>query len=98
MTKRSSLALLLLLAAASTAPRVARAQDMDACINASEKALTLRKAEKLIDARKSLSVCAASACPDAVRTSCQQRLADVIKAIPSIVFVTKDASGHDVAA
>jgi hypothetical protein len=98
MTKRFSLGLLLLLAAGSVAPRTAHAQDIDACINASEKALTLRKAEKLIDARKTLSVCAASTCPDAVRTSCQQRLADVIKAIPSIVFATKDSSGHDVAA
>jgi hypothetical protein len=89
---------ILLFAAVLAGPSIARAQDIDACIDASEKALSLRKAEKLIDARASLSKCAASTCPDAVSASCRQRLADVIRAIPGIVFVTRDGSGADLAA
>jgi hypothetical protein len=79
------------------APR-ARAQDADACIAASESALSLKKAGKLIDARKALATCAAPACPDPVKTSCQQRLLDVDRAVPSIAFAVKDAAGNDVPA
>jgi len=77
-------------------PRVARAQDADACIAASESSLSLRKAGKLIDARKALATCAAPACPDPVKTSCQQRLQDAERAVPSIVFQVKDGAGNDV--
>jgi hypothetical protein len=85
------------LLATGTFARVAFAQDVDACIDANEKAIAQRKAEKLIDARASLSVCAASTCPDVIRASCQQRLAEVSQAIPSIVFSVKDPSGRDLA-
>jgi hypothetical protein len=86
------------LAAFLGAPGLARAQDIDQCINASEKAVALRKAGKLMEARASLSRCSASTCPEAISTSCQRRLADVIQAIPSIVFTAKDGNGHDLAA
>ncbi|HTQ47283.1 MAG TPA: hypothetical protein VMI75_31220 [Polyangiaceae bacterium] len=89
----ASLAVGLALAAC---PRVARAQDADACIAASESALSLRKAGKLIDARKALATCAAPACPDPVKSSCQQRLQDAERAVPSVVFQVKDGAGNDV--
>src|ERR1700722_19716690 len=89
---------LVVLAVVTSGVRIVGAQDTDACINASEKALALRKAEKLISERASLSTCAAPSCPDAVRSSCEQRLAQVNLAIPSIVFLTKDGTGHDLAA
>jgi hypothetical protein len=89
---------LVVLGAMSSAANPARGQDTDACINASEKAVALRKAERLIEQRASLSTCAASSCPDAVRTSCQQRLAQADQAIPSIVFFAKDGTGRDLAA
>ncbi|HTB78063.1 MAG TPA: hypothetical protein VK762_32685 [Polyangiaceae bacterium] len=92
------LAFLIALTATTGAANVARAQDTDACINASEKAVALRKAEKLIEQRAALSTCAASSCPDAVRTSCQQRLAQANQAIPSIVFVARDGGGRDLVA
>jgi hypothetical protein len=91
-------ATVLLLASALTEANLARAQDIDACIEASAKARTLRKARKLIDARTSLSRCSASACPDAVGSFCRQRLAEVVREIPSIVFVAKDGRGRDLAA
>lgn len=87
----------LVLALIAGAPHLARAQDTDACINASEKAVALRKADQLIEERASLAACAASSCPDAVRTSCEQRLGQVTQAIPSIVFFAKDGSGRDLA-
>lgn len=88
----TSLAVGLALAAA---PRTARAQDADACINASESSVALRKAGKLIDARKALATCAAPACPDPVKTSCQERLLEIDRAVPSVVFEVKDAAGND---
>jgi hypothetical protein len=84
--------------AALTGAGLTRAQDIDACIGANEKALAQRKAGKLIDARASLSACAASSCPEVIRASCQQRLGEVSQAIPSIVFSVKDGAGNDLAA
>ena len=88
----------MVLAATTGAANLARAQDTDACINASEKAVALRKADKLVEQRAALSMCAASSCPDAVRTSCQQRLAQANQAIPSIVFLARDGGGRDLVA
>lgn len=82
--------------AMTATPHTARAQDADACINASESSLSLRKAGKLIDARKALATCAAPACPDPVKSSCQQRMQDIDRAVPSVVFQVKDAAGNDV--
>jgi hypothetical protein len=86
------------LAALLGGPGLARGQDIDQCIDSSEKAVAQRKAGKLIEARASLARCSASTCPQAVSTSCQQRLGDVIRSIPSIVFTAKDGSGNDLAA
>ena len=83
---------------AALTPKVAHAQDMDTCIAASEMALVQRKAGKLIDERASLAACASSACPEPVRASCAERLADLGGAVPSILFVTRDEGGHDLAA
>jgi hypothetical protein len=76
----------------------AGAQSTDTCIAASERAISLHKAGKLLDARASLSTCAASSCPDVIRTSCRQRLTEITQAIPSIVFSAKDGDGRDLAA
>jgi hypothetical protein len=95
--RASRISLLLVLAAVFDSG-VAAAQDLDACIAASEKAVTLRKTEKLIEERASLSVCAASSCPDEIRSSCGQRLGQVTQTIPTIVFLAKDGSGHDLTA
>jgi hypothetical protein len=80
-------------------PAPARAQDTDSvCIAASESAIALHKAGRLIDARKALADCSASVCPDPVRASCQQRLPEADHAIPSVVFQVRDAAGNDLAA
>lgn len=95
---RSRDAFVVLLAAILCAPGLARAQDIDACIDASERALAFRRAEKLVDARAALSTCSASSCPEAVSTSCRQRLNELNHTIPSIVFLVRDPSGHDLVA
>jgi hypothetical protein len=77
--------------------RPAAAQDPEACIAASETAVGSLDEAKLINARAALSTCAAAACPDPVRTSCERRLAEVNRSIPSIVFFAR-SEGHDVAA
>jgi hypothetical protein len=92
------LAFLVVLAAMTGAGNLASAQDTDACINASEKAVALRKADKLIEQRAALAICAASSCPDAIRTSCQQRIVQANQAIPTIVFFARDGSGRDLVA
>jgi hypothetical protein len=89
---------LALVAAVVAHPRLAAAQDADACIASNESAIKLRKDGHLIDSRTELAMCAASACPDPIRSSCQQRLADVDRAVPRIVFQVKDGEGNDVPA
>lgn len=65
------------------------------CIAANESAQALRQAGKLRDAQSKLSVCIASSCPGPVRDDCGQRLEDLQRAIPAVVFDIKDAAGRD---
>jgi hypothetical protein len=68
------------------------------CLGANDTAISLRSAHKLRAAREKLLVCAAPSCPADIRNECTRRVADVIAAIPTIVFEAKDASGKDVSA
>ncbi len=67
----------------------------EACIAANETAQDLQTAGKLRDARSKLLVCVAESCPGPLRQDCAQRMADVDKAAPTVVFVAKDAAGAD---
>jgi hypothetical protein len=80
-----------LLAAKAGAAEPTKAQ----CIAANEGAQDLRGAGKLLEARAQLALCVSESCPGAVRQDCAQRLADVDKALPSLVLVAKDAAGND---
>jgi len=68
-----------------------------ACLDASSKAQTLRDAHKLVEAREQLRVCAAALCPSVVQSDCANWLADVEKALPSVVLVAKNGAGSDLA-
>jgi hypothetical protein len=81
----------LLTAAASRADEPTKQE----CIAANESAQALRQAGKLRDAQSKLSVCIASSCPGPVRDDCGQRLDDLQRAIPTVVFDIKDATGRD---
>jgi hypothetical protein len=65
------------------------------CIAANEGAQDLRASGKLLEARAQLAVCVAETCPGAVRQDCAARLADVDKALPTLVVVAKDSAGND---
>ncbi len=66
------------------------------CVAANESGQDLRQSGKLREARAALSVCMAAQCPRPVREDCAQRLSDIEAALPTLVFVAKDAQGNDV--
>ena len=66
------------------------------CIAANDAAQDLRSAGKLRDAREKLALCVSKSCPGPVREDCAQRLTEVDRIMPSIVFEVKDAAGSDV--
>jgi hypothetical protein len=68
------------------------------CLGANDTAISLRSGHKLRAARERLLVCAAPSCPADIRNECTRRVADVMAAIPTIVFEAKDVSGKDVSA
>lgn len=65
------------------------------CVDANTEAQDLRRTGKLLAAREALRMCAKDACPRLVRTDCTKRQDEVEAAIPSIVFVAKNAAGED---
>jgi hypothetical protein len=67
------------------------------CIEANTRGQELRRDGKLSAAREQLRLCANPACPALVRDDCARRLDELDKIQPTIVFVTKDAAGNDVA-
>jgi len=96
--KRLVLTLGLVLAAGPA--RAADAKDAKAakiaCVQASDKAQTLKTDGKLIDAREQLLACARESCPAPVRKDCTRRLGELDDALPSIVIGAKDSGGKDV--
>jgi hypothetical protein len=65
------------------------------CLTLHEKAQELRKQSKLLETRKVLRTCSNEACPGLVRGDCVDWLAEVERAIPTVVFEVV-LSGHDV--
>ena len=65
------------------------------CLTASEKSYGFAKEHRLLEERVQLLICAAEQCPADVRKDCVQRMDEVNRAIPSIVFEVKDGSGND---
>lgn len=67
-----------------------------ACIEAYERAQYLRKEDKLKEAREALVTCAQDACPAATRADCTPWLAEVERALPTLVVAVSDGAGKDV--
>jgi hypothetical protein len=63
------------------------------CVAANESAQDLQRADKLIEAREQLRICAAKACPHVVRQDCSDRLATIEKELPTVVLSPKEAAG-----
>ena len=67
-------------------PGSVEANDLDACVEASEAAQALRDEGKYLLARKNLLLCARDVCPAAVRRDCLSELDRLDAATPSVVF------------
>jgi hypothetical protein len=67
---------------------------MSECLAANESAIKLRADHKLRQARDQSLLCSASSCPGELRDACQARVKQISAALPSIVFLAKDAAGH----
>jgi hypothetical protein len=65
------------------------------CVDANEQAQSLRQQGSLTAARAQLAVCLAESCPGPVRQDCADRVAEIDRAMPSLVFEVKDAQGRD---
>jgi hypothetical protein len=90
---------LLALASTAVAPRASAADPtMSDCMIANENASKLHADRKLRQAREQAAMCAAETCPTELHDTCRQRVADLNKAIPTIVFRAKDPSGADLTA
>lgn len=90
MRRIASLALLLI---AWTSP--ARAQDSSRCTQAYVSGQHLMRSTHLLDAQAALLLCARDPCPTALRPECSQWLAEVQRALPSVVIAVKSAAGED---
>jgi hypothetical protein len=65
------------------------------CVAASTDAQTLRKDDKLLEARDRLRQCAVDGCPAIVRSHCTRWLAEIESQIPTVSVRAVDAAGAD---
>jgi hypothetical protein len=79
----------------STSAALADGPTKDECINANDVAQTARQEGKLRETKKQLLVCVSKSCPGPVRDDCTERLDEVDKAMPTVVFAASDARGND---
>jgi hypothetical protein len=66
------------------------------CVNANEAGQVLVQSGKPIEAERRLATCMAASCPVPVRQDCAQRLLEVGRAIPTLVFEWQDSAGNAV--
>ncbi len=104
MIRREVPAALLVLAqlaatpARAAGPPAAAGPTKQECVAANESAQDLRRLGQLREARKQLALCVSEQCPGPVREDCAQRLSEVDKATPTLVFVARDKAGNDMSA
>jgi hypothetical protein len=64
------------------------------CIAADTDGQTLRLAGSLFAARRRFGACAKDACPEMVRDDCRERIAEIARVQPTIVFEATNGHGH----
>jgi hypothetical protein len=74
----------------------ALADDKAACLDANDKAQTLRAAHQLVEAAEQLRICARAECPHVVQSDCVKWSAEVETLVPGVVVTAKNAAGADV--
>jgi hypothetical protein len=88
----TSAALAVSLTVAFDAP-TALAMDPGQCVDANAKAQGLRRSGKFGLAREQLHLCVQAECPAIIRDDCAQRLEELERLQPTIVFDARDGSG-----
>jgi hypothetical protein len=97
--RRALLALTgLAFAAAASAASVARADDKQQCLQASDQGQSLRDDGKYRRAREAFTTCSRPVCPTIVQRDCVKWLADLEATTPSVVVNAKDDKGNDLTA
>jgi len=91
---RSLLFVAVVLLGTALAP-TAEANDVQACLSASEKGQRARAAGKMREARELFTVCGNDGCPALVRKDCAQWNAELASTMPSVVFGARDKAGRD---
>ncbi len=78
-------------------PRSAGATKLEvkACLAALEASYSLAKQQKLLEQREQLLHCSEPQCPSDVRNDCVQKVEEVNRAIPTIIFHVTDPAGND---
>jgi hypothetical protein len=71
---------------------------VEACIASFSDAQIQQKRGHLVDAAKVYSECAAVTCPTQIREDCARKRDEVERALPTVVFVVRDANGKDLEA
>ncbi len=82
------------LALLTQAPR-AHADDAKTCVDASERGNDAKTRGKLRDARRAFIACAASTCPNPLRSDCAKWAGEIEASQPTLVVGAKDAQGSD---
>ncbi len=93
----SALRAAIALAVIATGPGEARADDVDACVTASDKGQELRDQGRLRAARERFVACAAKRCPAIVQKDCAAWMAEVDEKLPTVAIHARDAEGRDIA-
>jgi hypothetical protein len=81
--------------ALAVAASTARADEREACFDASAKAQKLKLERKLHDAQQQLLVCSRNECPSLIRQDCAQWMNEVLSSFPSVVVGARDSKGRD---
>ncbi len=87
------------LVAAASIASPARGDDpaISRCIAANDQGLDLLNQGKLLQARKTFATCAAPSCGANISEACQKEIDEVNGKLPTVVFVTQNGAGEDVA-
>lgn len=91
-----SITSLLALCAGATTTTHAHADVIESCAQAAEASQELRDADRLVDAREQLRVCARDVCPGVVRRDCRKWLMEVDQLVPSVIIFANDLDGRPV--
>ena len=78
------------------ATSIAAAAPIEKCTGNFEEAQLKEKRGKLVEAEQLYAACAESQCPSMIQTDCSAKRDEIIRRMPTITIVIRDAAGNDV--